>query len=237
MAGAERSIWLRVANGVEILSGQGRTVWNEPPAVANALRELLSVLPLTHVQIDLEALRGRCEPRAHWKTLLSREGDWTDLLRETVAATNDAIRGRAVWGLGLPGPAEVAQDLGDASERGLTKAGIQLASFLQGFREAGLSFIAVDLTAAGTPDKTVAPIFRNAQMYGWRPAAMVESAGASVAGAEVRLLMRDGLPASFWSGDATDLPGEQPILFGEIPAGIDAGAIVAAGRNLQRWKG
>jgi len=232
MAGADRSIWLRVANGIESLAGQGPRVWNEPPAVANALRELLSVLPLTHAQIDLEALRGRSEPRAQWKAMLSREGDWNELLRELVAAVGDAVRGRAAWGLGLPGPDGVADELGDPSERGVLKAGLQLAGFLQGFREAGVGFVSLDLTGAIVSEKAVAPIFRNAQMYGWKRAAIVGDDSSSAAGAEIRLV--DGLSEGFWT--AEEPAPQAPTLFGEIPSDIEPAAIVAAGRKLERWK-
>ena len=232
MGGADRSIWLRVANGVESLSGQGPRVWNEPPAVANSLRELLSVLPLTHAQIDLAALRGRSEPRAQWKAMLSREGDWNELLRELVAAVGDAVRGRAAWGLGLPGPGVVADELGDPSERGVLKAGLQLAGFLQGFREAGVGFVSVDLTGAIVSEKAVAPIFRNAQMYGWKRAAIVGDDSSSAAGAEIRLV--DGLTEGFWT--AEEPAPQAPTLFGEIPSDIEPAAIVAAGRKLERWK-
>ena len=232
MAGADRSIWLRVANGVESLSGEGPRVWNEPPAVANALRELLSVLPITHVQIDLAALRRRHEPRAQWKAMLSREGDWNELLRELVAAVGDAVRDRAAWGLGLPGPDGVANELGDPSERGVLKAGLQLAGFLQGFREAGVGFVSVDLTGASVSEKAVAPIFRNAQMYGWKRAAIVRDDSASAAGAEVRLV--DRLSERLWTADEPAPQG--PTWFGEIPPGIEPASIVAAGRKLHGWR-
>src|SRR5882757_912827 len=186
LSGRERTVWIRVANGVETLSGIGPRVWNEPAAVRIALREMLPVLPITHAQIDLAALRGRAEPASPWKDLLSRSGDWTDLLREMVAAITDAVRGRAEWGIGLPSPAIVADSLGDASERGTLKAGIQLASFLQGFREAGLAFVTLDLSGPSVAEKAVAQVMRNAQMYGWRQAAAVDSMATPVA-AEIRL--------------------------------------------------
>jgi len=228
---SERTIWIRVGNGVEVLSGLGAAVWNEPAAVRNALRELLSVMPITHAQIDLAPLRARTEPAAEWKTVLARAGDWGDILREMVAAIGDAVRGRAQWGLGLPNPAVVAESLGDASERGALKAGIQLAAFLQTFREAGLGFVAIDLTGPVVAEKAVSQVLRNAQMYGWRQAVMV-AAPLSPAPAEIQLVA-DGLGAAFWAGDET--PGalsSDPSLYGEIPAGIEAAAIVAAGRRL-----
>ena len=249
LSGKERTVWLRVANGVETLSGLGAEVWTEPAAARNALRELFSVLTLTHVEIDLDPLRRRTRPETDWKTLLARAGDWADLLREMVAAIADAVRGRAEWGIGLPSPARVAESLGDASERGTLKAGIQLASFLQGFREAGLAFAAVDLTGPAVGDKAVAQVMRNAQMYGWRQAAIV-AAPVTPPPAEIQLvadatiddlaarwpqgeLVGGGLGAAFWSGAEAQasLPA-RAFLYGEIPAGTDAAAIVGAGRRL-----
>ena len=249
LSGKERTVWVRVANGVEILSGLGAAVWNEPAAARNALRELFSVLPITHVELDLDALRRRAEPAADWKTVLARGGDWGGLLREMTAAIGDAVRGRAEWGIGLPSPARVAESLGDASERGTLKAGIQLASFLQGFREAGLAFVAVDLTGAAVGEKAVAQVIRNAQMYGWRQAAIV-AAPLAPAPAEIQLadeptiadlsarwqageLVGGGLGADFWSGSEprAALP-PQAFLYGAIPANVDAAAIVAGGRRL-----
>ena len=232
----ERRIWLGVAYGIESLAGKGPQVWNEPPAVAQALRELLSVLPATHVQIDLARLRARSEPAAEWTALLLREADWGTLLAELVAAVADSVRGRAAWGLGLPAPDVVAAALGDASERGVLKAAVQLAGFLQAFRTAGLDFVAVDLAGGAAAEKAIAPIFRNAQMYGWRQAAIVGDE-VTLPDAAIRLLAREALPASFWTGDTlAPASGDRTLLFGPIPPGIDAAAIVAAGRRLQRWR-
>jgi hypothetical protein len=249
LSGNERTVWLRVANGVEALSGLGAQVWNEPAAARNVLRELLSVLTTTHVEIDLDPLRRRTAPETEWKTLLARGGDWGELLRELVAAIADAVRGRAEWGIGLPNAARVAESLGDASERGTLKAGIQLASFLQGFREAGLAFVAVDLTGPAVGDKAVAQVIRNAQMYGWKQAAIV-AAPLSPPPAELQLvsdatvedlaarwrqgeLVGGGLGARFWSGGHAEPPlPPRCFLYGEIPSGADAAAIVDAGRRL-----
>jgi hypothetical protein len=249
LSGNERTVWVRVANGVEALSGLGADVWNEPAAARNALRELFSVLTVTHVEIDLDPLRGRTRPETDWKTLLARGGGWAELLRELVAAIADAVRGRAEWGIGLPNPARVAESLGDASERGTLKAGIQLASFLQGFREAGLAFVAIDLTGPAAGEKAVAQAIRNAQMYGWKQAAIVE-APLSPPPAEIQLvadvtiddvaarwqrgeLVGGGLGPGFWSGAHAERPlPPRCFLYGEIPAGTDAAAIVDAGRRL-----
>jgi hypothetical protein len=248
-------VWLRVGAGVEILSGLGPAVWNQPAVVRNALREMLSVLPATHLQLDLGRLLGRSDPPSTWSTLLARSADWAGLLGETAAATTDGVRGIADWGIGLPSPSVVAEALGDVTDRGVLKAGLQMASFLQGFREAGIGFVAVDLTAAAVPAKVVAPIFRNGEMYGWRRAAVVRAASQTVGGAEIRLvhdggyaevcaswgrgeLVGGGLDGAFWAGDALPAPAPpQALLFGEIPAEADAAAIVAAGRRLTLWLG
>jgi hypothetical protein len=251
--GRQRSVWLRVGAGIETLSGVGRSVWNEPASARNALRELLSVLPATHVQIDLASLRRRSDPESGWKILLSRGEDWSDLLRETTAATTDAVRGHATWGLGMPSPALVAAELGDSSERGVLKAGLQLAGFLQGLREGGLGFVALDLASGAVADKAVAPLLRNAELYGWQRAVVLEEIGEGSAGAEIRLaagqefqtlaeqwergqLVGGGLDESFWSGQALPRPAPpRMLLFGEIPGGLEAAAIVAAGRELRAW--
>jgi hypothetical protein len=249
LSGKQRTVWLRVANGVEALSGLGAEVWNEPAAARNALRELLSVLTITHVEIDLDPLRRRTASETDWKTLLARGGDWADLLRELVAAIADAVRGRAEWGIGLPNPARVAEGLGDASERGTLKAGIQLASFLQGFREAGPAFLAVDLTGPAVGEKAVAQVIRNAQLYGWKQAAIVETpmspppvevqlvADATVDDVAVHWqrgdLVGGGLGPRFWRGGYAEPPlPPQCLLYGEIPSGSDAAGIVDAGRRL-----
>lgn len=253
MLGREKTRWLRVAKGVEILSGLGPHVWGEPAAARNAICELLSVLPMTHLQLDLDRMRGWREPRGEWKDLLARAGDWAELLRETAVAVGDAVRGRAEWGIGLPNPVDVAESLGDSSERGVLKAGMQIASFLQGWRDAGLGFIALDLTGPSVAERVASPVLRNAQMYGWRRAAVVSSLSESACGAEIRLasgatiedlgsrwasgeLVGGGLGPMFWSGE--DLTGGAPnrfLLYGEIPAGIEPAAIVEAGRRLERW--
>jgi hypothetical protein len=251
--GKQRSVWVRVATGIETLSGLGRGVWNEPAAGRNALRELLSVLPVTHVQVDLAALRGRSDPAADWRIVLARGAGWADLLRETAAATADAVRGRAAWGLGMPNPALVAAELGDSSERGVLKAGLQLAGFLQGFREAGMAFVTLDLAGGAVADKTAAPLLRNAELYGWRRAVVLGDVAQRVAGAEIRLgsgqdyptlrdawekgeLVGGGLDGVFWTGQPLPRPAPaRALLFGAIPEGLEAAAIVTAGRLLREW--
>jgi hypothetical protein len=251
--GRQRCVWLRVAAGIETLSGLGRTVWSEPAAGRNALRELLSVLPATHVQIDLDSLRRHSDPPIEWKVVLARGGDWSDVLRETAAATADAVRGRAAWGLGVPSPAAVAGSLGDSSERGVLKAGLQLAGFLQGLREAGLGFVTLDLGTGAVPDKAVAPFLRNAEMYGWRRAIVLGDGTAASAGAEIRLaagqdfevlasawqrreLLGGGLDEAFWAGQPLPRPAPAcALLYGTIPEGLEAAAIVGRGRTLREW--
>jgi hypothetical protein len=212
---------------------------------------MLSVLPATHLQIDLASLRRRTDPPAEWKVVLARGEGFGELLREMVQAIGDAVRGRAEWGIGFPGPAVVADSLGDVSERGVLKAGLQLASFLQGLREAGIGFVALDLVGAAVPEKTLAPFFRNAEMYKWRRAA-IRSDDAPIAGADVRLvealsyeallarwqageLVGGGLGAAFWAGEALPPAPSRALLYGEVPFGVEAAAIVAAGRGLGSW--
>lgn len=253
--GKPRSVWVRVGAGIETLSGAGASAWNEPAVVRNSLREILSVLPLTHVELDLARWLRRTDPPSTWDALLARAGDWASLLGETAAATGDAVRGIAEWGVGLPAPSTVASALGDTSERGLVKAGLRSASFLQALRESGIRFVTVDLAGTAPPDRALAPVFRNAELYGWRRAAIVGAVAEAVEGAEVRLVrggsvaevreswqqgesVGGGLDAAFWAGG--ELPDAAPpraLLFGEIPPGIDAAAIVAAGRRLARWLG
>lgn len=252
LGGRDRSIWIRAGAGVETLSGMGPAVWNEPAAVRNALREMLSVLPATHLEIDLASLRRRSDPAAEWKTILGRGDGFGELLAEMVQAIGDAVRGRAEWGIGLPGPHVVAESLGDVSDRGVLKAGLQLASFLQGLREAGIDLVALDVTGAAVAEKTVAPFFRNAEMYKWRRA-VIRSEDEPLAGAEIRLvetlayaallprweageLVGGGLGPAFWSGEPLPQPAPpRALLYGEVPFAAEAAAIVAAGRGLSAW--
>jgi hypothetical protein len=163
------------------------------------------------------------------------------------------VSGRATWGLGLPSPVLLATELGDSSERGVLKAGLQIAGFLQGFRDAGLGFIALDLAAGAVADKAVAPSLRNAEMYGWRRAVVIGEMGEAPVGAEIRLatgqefhtlagawergeLFGGGLDGSFWRGQALPRPAPpRALLFGAIPDGLEPAYIVAAGRELRAW--
>lgn len=257
MLGRDRSVWLQVAHGVESLAEGGGGVWREPAAVRKALGELLGVFPATHVQVDLAALLRAPETGTGWASLLGRSGAWGTLLAELALAISDAVRPPAVWGLGLPGPQTVAASLEDASERGVLKAGLQLASFLQTFREARVGFVSVDLrgTEPGGVERALASVFRNSGMYGWLRAVCVdgiEALGSSRMGAEVILLsdagiselrplwergepVGGGLGDAFWAGQglAGSLP-QRCLLYGEIPEGISPKAIVEAGRQLCR---
>jgi len=252
-----RSVWLRVRHGVETLSGAGRAVWSEPAQVRKTLGEILGVLPATHVQIDLEAFLEGDEPR-QWAPLLRREDPWAALLSEHALAIGSALRAPTVWGLGLPGVATVAAATGDVSDRGLIKAGMLLASALQAFRSATVAFVTIPVAAgdAGAGERARGPVLRNSELYGWHRAACVADLAASspqVAGTDVTLVehatvaellprwargdaIGGGLGASVWSGER--LEGAAPprfLLFGEIPPGTPARALVETGRMLREW--
>ena len=79
MTDRARSIWLRVGPGVESLANGGQ-VWTQPAAVRQALAELLSVCPATHVQIDLGALVAAGQEPASWRAFLNKEAAWNELL-------------------------------------------------------------------------------------------------------------------------------------------------------------
>jgi hypothetical protein len=256
----ERAVWLRVANGVNSLSEAGARVWLEPAQTRKALGELLGVFPATHVQIDLSALAYAGDADGGWGALLSRVGRWPDLLKELALALGSAMRAPAVWGLGLPSPGALAPILGDASERGVLKAGLQLASFLQVFREAQIGFVAVDVSDPPNPGepRALAPIFRNSEMYGWRRAICVadlRAAAATCMGAEIALvqtariaelcpaweggdLVGGGLCGDFWKGGELEKPAPRRfLLYGAIPEGTPPRALVQAGRMLRAWMG
>lgn len=256
MPESERVVWLRIANGVASLSDAGARVWLEPAQTRKALGELLSVFPLTHVQVDVAALL-RAADGADWAGLLGREARWRDLLRELALALGSAVRPPAVWGLGLPSPSGIAPIFGDTSERGVVKAGLQLASFLQAFREAHIGFVAVDLGEAVNPGeaRALAPIFRNSEMYGWRRAVCLPdlTAVGALPGAEIALvdgarvselspawergeLLGGGLCGGFWDGEELEKPAPRRfVLYGTIPEGTPPRAIVHAGRTLRSW--
>jgi len=190
--------------------------------------------------------------------LLSRSGPWGAFLSELALAVSDAVRPPAVWGLGLPGSKPVAASLGDESERGILKAGLQLASFLQIFRESRVGFVSVDLsnTKPLGVERTIAPVLRNSEMYGWLRAVCVSDLGAlgeSPAGADVVLVRNaglselrplwnrgesvgGGLSGEFWDGrEFENGPPQKCLLYGETPEGISPKTIVEAGRMLRSW--
>ena len=255
MALSVRSVWLRGERAVEGVGGLGTAIWSKPPEVRRAIAELGGVFPLTHLALDLDAIRA-AGPEATWKALLGRSGGWTELLGELVPAIASALRAPSAFGFVLPDPRAVAVELGDTSDRGALKAGLQVASFLQPLRSAGLSFAVVALSGAPTPEVTraVTPVLRNAGMYGWRRAVEMPTLGDAlppatdlrlVAGAKLAELepvwnrgeeVGGGLEPDLWTGGG--LGGKAPPLFclyGIAPAGVDAAATVAAGRRLREW--
>ena len=250
-----RSVWLRGERAVEGVGGLGAAIWSRPPEVRRAIAELAGVFPLTHLALDLDAIRA-AGPEATWKALLGRSGGWSELLDELVPAIASALRAPIAFGFVLPEPRGVAAELGDPSERGALKAGLQVASFLQPLRSAGLSFAVVAVSGAPTPEVTraVTPILRNAGMYGWRRAVEVSTLDGPlppeadlrlVAGAKLAELepawnraeeVGGGLEQDFWAGG--ELGNKAPPLFclyGIAPAGVDAARTVAAGRRLREW--
>ncbi len=253
----DKIVWVGVAHGVESVSGAGAAVWRDPAAARKALGELLSVLPLTHGQIDLDAMLGSGEQgAAAWRSMLDGKSD--DSLREITAAINDAFRPPAVWGVGLPCPDAVAALLGDVSERAVLKAGLQIAARLRLFRDAGASFAAIDLANANFAEheRALKPILRNAEMYGWKRALCVPTLADAVrlgdaADAALTLNSRvseldsmwrqgsaigGGLTEGVWAGEP--LAARQAprfFLFGRIPAGAPVPAIVDAARRISSW--
>lgn len=252
---AGRSVWLRGERAVEGVGGLGPAIWSRPPEVRRAIAELAGVFPLTHLALDLDAIRGAAGPEASWKALLARAGGWNEHLAELVPAIGSALRTPCAFGFALPDPRRVAAELGDTSDRGALKAGLQVASFLQGLRAAGLAFVVVLLEGAPSPEtaRAVTPVLRNAGLYGWRRA--VELPGPDTPlppEADLRLVPGTTLavvePAwsrgeevgggleSVWTSEG--LGGKAPpslCLYGAPPARIDAAAMVAAGRRLREW--
>jgi hypothetical protein len=247
----DREIWIAAAAGVEALAGTS-SVWSEPARVRKELAALVGALPATHVAIELAAVIGP-DVNGGWGPLLGRAGGWAERLPELVQAIASAVAGRAVWGLVLPGPGQVARALGDESERGLVKAGLQVAAFLQTVRESGQAFVAVDAPATAE-ERAVGPILKNAGLYGWARALRVPDLGETrTPAADVWLVdeaavadlvplwaagerVAGGLGRGFW--DAPVLDGVAPArfaLYGMIPAGTEPRAIVDAGRALRAW--
>jgi hypothetical protein len=252
----DRTIWLQVTHAIEALSASGRAVWSQPSAVQKALGELLGVFPATHVQLNLDALFHPGDGKEDWAALLSRSGQWSAFLSELALAITEAVRPPVVWGIGLPGPQYVAASLGDTSERGVVKAGLQVASFLQALREARVGFVTVDLrgTAVASMERAIAPVFRNSGMYGWKRAVCADdiiAISGSFAGADIGLvpsatitelsslwnegkLVGGGCSAAFWTNGSLEekLPAKF-FLYGEAPEGIAPKVLVEAGRFLR----
>lgn len=257
MALTGRSVWLRGERAVEGVGGLGSPIWSRPPEVRRAIAELAGVFPLTHLVLDLDAIRAAAGPEASWKALLGRTGGWSELLAELVPAITSALRAPAAFGFALPDPRAVAAELGDLSDRGALKAGLQVASFLQGLRAAGIAFAVVLLDGVPTPEvvRAVTPVLRNAGLYGWRRAVELPTldtplppetdlrlvAGSTLA--EIEPVWNRGEEVGggldgAWTGEG--LGGKAPpsfCLYGAAPVGIDAAATVAAGRRLREWMG
>jgi hypothetical protein len=245
--GRDRTIWVRVANGVEIVDGRGPGVWLEPSAVCRALGDLLGIFPATHVQIDLEALLRAGGSR---NELLDRTGPWGSRLDEILLAVAEASGSARTIGLGLPDPAAIAPDLGDGTERGQLKAGMRLAAFLRSVRDSRIGFVCLDATVSDAL-RPAAPVLRNAGLYGLRRAlrtdriagvgAAAEADAWLVEEAELGELVRlweagqavgGGLGSGFWRGaDLPRLPG-RCLLYGSIPEGCTPRDLVTAGRRL-----
>jgi hypothetical protein len=50
------------------------------------------------------------------------------------------------------------------------------------------------------------------------------------------VLVGGGLDESFWNGQALPQPAPpRALLYGTVPEGLEAAAIVAAGRGLRAW--
>ncbi len=254
----DKTIWIGLARGVESVSGAGAAVWREPAAARKALGELLGVLPVTHGEIDADAVIGaRDADRATgWRAML--EGKSEAAMSELALAINDAFRAPRTWGVALPCPGALAAMLGDGSERAALKIGMQMAARLKLFRDAGASFITIDLANSNfaAEERALKPVLRNAEMYGWKRALCVptlaDTAGLEsiadallVLGAEVGeldarwqqgLALGGGLGEQTWSGQPlAPRHSARFLLFGRIPAGAPAHAIVGAARMISAW--
>ena len=252
-----RSLWLRAEHAIESIAGAGAPSWSKPPEVRRAIMELGGVFPVTHLVIDLDAVRLGAGPDPTWKALLGRGPGWGELLGELVPAIASALRPPCAFGLALPDPRAVAAEIGDGSDRVTLKAGLLLASFLQGFRAAGLAFVALRLCPDGADvAKAAAPVLRNAGMYGWNRAIERSSLEEpTLADVDVRLVddttpdavraawaageaVGGGIASGVWQGE--EIAGNTPssfLLYGATPPGLEVASIVAAGRALRKWMG
>ncbi len=254
----DKTIWVGLVHGVESVSGAGAAVWRDPAAARKALGELLGVLPVTHGEIDVDAVLGaRDADRAEgWRAML--EGKSEASMSELALALNDAFRAPRVWGVALPCPGSLAAALGDASERAALKIGMQMAARLKLFRDAGASFLTIDLANSNFAgeERALKPVLRNAEMYGWKralcvPALADTAATESVADAVLALraeaseldarwlqgsAIGGGLGETIWSGEPlAPRQSARFLLFGRIPAGTPAHAIVDAARMISAW--
>jgi len=257
MAGGDRNIWLRVGIGLGRLVDRGADIWLDPGAVRRALLELQGVFPATHLEISLPDVVASAAADGNWPAFLQGTGRWSELIAELSQAIGDAVRDPVVWGIGLPDPRVVAKSLGDESERGALKAGLEIASFLRRLRESSLRFTVVqiaDSEAAGIA-RALAPILKNSQLYQWTrvigvagmeqvaawqgqvEAILVRSAELSALEPawRSRQQLGGGLGPSFWKGEwsaALQLP-ECFSLYGELPPDVTPKALVEAGRGLR----
>lgn len=257
MIAGDRNIWLRVGSGLGRLVDRGADIWLDPGAVRRALLELQGVFPATHLEINLPDVVGCAAADGNWLAFLQGTGRWSELIAELSQAIGDAVRDPAVWGVGLPDPRVVAKSMGDESERGALKAGLEIASFLRRLRESSLRFTVVQIAdneAAGVA-RAVAPILRNSQLYKWTRAIAVggieqvatwqgQVETILVRAAELSALepawrtgqqLAGGLGPSFWKSEcrtAFQLP-ESFSLYGELPPDVTPKAVVEAGRDLR----
>ncbi|MGD0074451.1 MAG: hypothetical protein ABSD31_08925 [Candidatus Binataceae bacterium] len=257
MAGGDRNIWLRVGIGLGRVVDRGADIWLDPGAVRRALLELQSVFPATHLEISLSDVVGCAPTDGNWSAFLQGTGRWSELIAELSQAIGDAFRAPVAWGVGLPDPRVVAKSIGDESERGALKAGLEIASFLRRLRESSLRFTVVqiaDSDAAGIA-RAVAPILKNSQLYQWArvisvarmehvPAWKGQAEAILVRAAEPLALeaawrigepLAGGLGPSFWNGEWAEsfqLP-DRFSLYGELPSEVTPKALVEAGRSLR----
>lgn len=250
-----RTVWVDAGPGIQEIAAQGARVWESPAAVHKALAEIIGVIALTHVQISLDTVFGSDSAAEKWRGLLEGKG----ALDEVMAAIGDAVRGPAVWGVALPCPSKMAALLsGDGSEKSVLRIGMQMASCLRGLRDSGMKFVTIDfgdLTPSGE-EKGLAPILRNAELYGWTRAISIDdihTLTAFPAGVDVAVVGRasvadvlgfwnsgkpvgGGLTHSVWTSEALgERPAPRFVLFGQIPAGCAAERIVAVGRMVKLW--
>jgi hypothetical protein len=254
---SDRNIWLRIGSGLGRLVDRGADIWLDPGVVRRALLELQGVFPATHLEISLPDVVGCAAADGNWLAFLQGNGRWSELIAELSQAIGDAVRDPVAWGVGLPDPRVVAKSMGDESERGALKAGLEIASFLRRLRDSSLRFTVVQINdgeVAGIA-RAVAPILRNSQLYKWTRAIGVgglervatwqgQVEAVLVRSAELSALetawrndepLGGGLSPAFWNGEwgaALQLPASFS-LYGELPSDVTPKALVEAGRALR----